>query len=314
MIAHTWARRSSRFSHTVAGAVLSLFISCSVAGQSTAHHDKQFWKSIADHQYQVPKGESPASLIEDLTDNLGSPDPELRDDLVYGISAVWIYRDGLLSGDQLRTLARKCENNLTVGIGEQGSDTVLLRSFSALELSLIAAFDNKKPFLTDADFSGLLNAGLRYFKSERDLRGYDAEKGWMHATAHTADLLKFLARSPRLKTTDQPEILEAIGAKLRQDGHTFVFGENERMAAAVLSLVRRNDFDQPNFQSWLNGLAAESDSLWSAQKLNLDRFASVQNAKDLLRTLVVQIDLLDSASPTVKTTESSILATLKRMR
>lgn len=308
------ARRSSRFWLTVAGVALTLFMSCSVMGQSAAHHDKQFWKSIADHQYQIPEGESSTSLLDDLTDHLGSPDPELRDDLVYGISAVWIYRDGLLAGDQLRTLARKCENNLTIGIGEQGTDTVLLRSFSALELSLIAAFDNKKPFLTDADFSGLLNATLNYFKSERDLRGYDAEKGWMHATAHTADLLKFLARSPHLKTTDQPRILEAIGGKLRQDGHPFVFGENERMAAAVLSLVRRSDFDEGDFQNWLNGVAAESDSLWRAQKLSLARFTAVQNAKDLLRSLVVQINLLDTAGPVVKTAESSILATLKRMR
>src|SRR5690242_9394286 len=248
--------------------MFALFFCCAAGAQPAVHHNKEFWKKIAENKYQVPAGESAASLIDDLTDNLGSPDPELRDELVYGISAVWIYRNGLFSGDELRPLIRKCENNLTVGIGEQGTDTVLLRSFSALELSLIAAFDNKKPFLTNADFADLLKSALSYFKAERDLRGYDVQKGWMHATAHTADLLKFLGRSSRLKTTDQSKILEAIAGKLRQDGHVFVFGENERMAAVILSLVRRSDFSQSDFQSWLNGFAADSNSLWSAEKLS----------------------------------------------
>jgi hypothetical protein len=34
-----------------------------------------------------------------------------------------------------------------------------------------------------------------YLRDERDLRGFDPKKGWMHATAHTADLLAELSRS-----------------------------------------------------------------------------------------------------------------------
>src|SRR5690348_4214516 len=293
--------------------MFALFFCCTARAQPAVHHNKEFWKKIAENKYQVPAGESAASLIDDLTDNLGSPDPELRDELVHGISAVWIYRNGLFSGDELRPLIRKCENNLTVGIGEQGTDTVLLRSFSALELSLIAAFDNKKRFLTDADFAGLLNSALNYFNAERDIRGYDPQKGWMHATAHTSDLLKFLGRNSRLKVTDQAKILDAISKKVHQDGHNFVFGENERMAAAVLSLARRSDFDQSNFQAFLNRLAAESNSLWSTQPLNLDEFAAIQNAKDLLRSLVVQINFVDHAEAAAESAKQSILATLKRM-
>jgi hypothetical protein len=48
--------------------------------------------------------------------------------------------------------------------------------------------------------------------------------------------------------------------------------------------------------------------------LSLDSFAAVQNAKDLRRSLVVQINLLDPASLPAKRAASSILATLKRMR
>jgi hypothetical protein len=215
------------------------YVLCALVLLQGAHaQDKEFWKQIVRNDYRVPAGQSAASLIEDLTDNLGSPDPELRDDLAYDISAAWIYKNELLSSDDLRRLIQKCERNLGVGIGEVGKDSVLLRSFSALELSLIAAFDNKKPFMSEAESQQLLTAALAYMNRERDLRGYDRDKGWIHATAHTADLLKFLGRSSRLKAADQARILDAIAGKLRQGGQVFVFGENERMAAATMSLVR----------------------------------------------------------------------------
>ena len=291
-----------------------LALACAHA-QNGAPHDKEFWRQIAKNDYRVPAGASPAVLIDELTNNLGSPDPELRDDLAYDISAAWIYRDALLSGDDLRRLIHKCEANLRVGVGEVGGDSVLLRSFSALELSLMAAFDNKRPFLSEADFQQLLTAALNYMNAEHDLRAYDRDKGWMHATAHTADLLKFLARSSRLKAADQPRILEAVAAKLRQGGQVFVFGENERMAASVMSLVARSDFDQQGFASWLAGFVTEGKALWKTRPLDVAEFASVQNAKDLLRSALVQ---LDSSSQTdtgdIQSTRRSILDALKQLR
>ena len=291
-----------------------LALACAQA-QDGVPHDKEFWKQIAKNDYRLPAGASPAALIDELTNNLGSPDPELRDDLAYDISAAWIYRDGLLSGDELRSLIHKCEANLKVGIGEVGSDSVLLRSFSALELSLITAFDNKRPFMSEADFQQLLTAALNYMSAERDLRGYDRDKGWMHATAHTADLLKFLGRSSRLKAPDQARILEAIAAKLRQGGQVFVFGENERMAASVLSLVRRSDFDQQGFASWLAGFVAQGKTLWKNRPLDVAEFASVQNAKDLLRSALVQLDSSDHADAGgAQSTSRSILDAFKQLR
>lgn len=190
---------------------------------------------------------------------------------------------------------------------------MLLRSFSALELSLIAAYDNKKEVLTDEEFAQLLNSAISYMNAERDLRGYDPQKGWMHATAHTADLLQFLARNPRLKPPDQAKILDAIAAKLHQDGHAFTFGENERMAAAVLSLVRRKDFHQNSFESWLARFPAESAALWAAPKLNLAQFAAIQNTKDLLRSVVVQLDSSEQLDSKTENAKQATLACLRKL-
>jgi hypothetical protein len=299
---------------TVAYVLCALVLLQGAHAQDKVSHDKEFWKQIVRNDYRVPAGQSAASLIEDLTDNLGSPDPELRDDLAYDISAAWIYKNELLSSDDLRRLIQKCERNLGVGIGEVGKDSVLLRSFSALELSLIAAFDNKKPFMSEAESQQLLTAALAYMNRERDLRGYDRDKGWIHATAHTADLLKFLGRSSRLKAADQARILDAIAGKLRQGGQVFVFGENERMAAATMSLVRRSDFDQQAFVSWLARFVAQGNALWKNPQLDVVEFASVQNAKDLLRSLLVQLESLDQPPATLDSAKRSVLDSLKQLR
>ena len=51
---------------------------------------------------------------------------------------------------------------------------------------------------------------MNYLKDEQDVRGFDARLGWLHSVAHTADLLKFLARSPHLQVQEQAVVLKAI--------------------------------------------------------------------------------------------------------
>jgi len=285
-----------------------------VGAQTTsAHHDKEFWRQIIRDKYRLPAGESPVALIDELNSYLSSPDPELRDTFGYDIAASWIYRDRLLSATDIRRLVGWYEGNLKSGIGKQGDDSIFLRSFSALSLSSIAALDNKQAVLSQDEFRDLLIAAINYMNAERDLRGYDPQKGWMHATAHTADLLKFLGRDPRLSMTDQDTILDVISAKLHGDGHVFVFGENERMAAAVLSLIRRKDFDRKYFESWLAKVNKQNEGLWSRPQLDVTEFAAVQNTKDLLRSLVVQLSLSGQTEPDSNQVKEMILGCLKQL-
>jgi len=285
-----------------------------VGAQTTsAHHDKEFWRQIIRDKYRLPAGESPVALIDELNSYLSSPDPELRDTFGYDIAASWIYRDRLLSATDIRRLVGWYEGNLKSGIGKQGDDSIFLRSFSALSLSSIAALDNKQAVLSQDEFRDLLIAAINYMNAERDLRGYDPQKGWMHATAHTADLLKFLGRDPRLAITDQDTILDVISAKLHGDGHVFVFGENERMAAAVLSLIRRKDFDRKYFESCLAKVNKQNEGLWSRPQLDVTEFAAVQNTKDLLRSLVVQLSLSGQTEPDSNQVKEMILGCLKQL-
>src|SRR5271156_5888473 len=69
--------------------------------QTAPKHDRAFWRAIQTNHYAVPEGESAAALAHELSGYLGSPDPELRDDLAYSILDVWIIERPQLARQEL---------------------------------------------------------------------------------------------------------------------------------------------------------------------------------------------------------------------
>jgi hypothetical protein len=147
--------------------------------QSSAAHDREFWRSIVQRNYAVPEGESAFALARELSGLLGSPDPELRDNLAYVILGAWIVDQGKFAQPELLSLLDEWRANLRSGLGESGTDSVLKRSFSALCLASLAEYDLKSPFLGASRYRALLSDALAYIKEERDIRGYDENKGWI---------------------------------------------------------------------------------------------------------------------------------------
>jgi hypothetical protein len=225
------------------------------AGRSQTH-DKAFWQAVVANKFAVPANEALPALLDELTALLGSPDPELRDDIAYSTLAQWIYRQRIVPVEERRRLLREWSMNLARGIGDQASLSVLRRSFSALALGTLAILDNEAPYLDQEEFDRLLTVTLRYLKDERDVRGFDPAVGWMHSVAHTADLIKFLARSRHLRPEQQATVLTGISAKLRSTSTVLINGEDERLARAVLSIVARPDVDAAGFAAWVKTLAA----------------------------------------------------------
>ncbi|MBV8516452.1 MAG: DUF2785 domain-containing protein [Acidobacteria bacterium] len=210
---------------------------------AAARHTKPFWKAIVDSGFAVPAGEQPGALVMELTADFSSPDPVLRDDYAYSILAQWVYAKRLFTPAELRSFIAAWTARLRVGLDDHRVSAVLGRSFSALALSTVAALDNEQPFLEKLEFDALLGHALAYLHDERDLRGFDDRAGWLHATAHTADLLKFLARSRHLDPEQQPRIFAALVARLDSADVAFAHGEETRLARAALSLFVRADFD-----------------------------------------------------------------------
>ena len=281
------------------------------APQSTPKHDREFWHSIQSNHYAVPERESAAALAQELSAHLGSPDPELRDDLAYSILDVWILRRPQLSRQELIPFLDAWTANLKIGLGESGTDTVLKRSFSALCLASIAERELKTPFLGPTRFHSLLADAISYLTNERDLRGYDATKGWLHATAHTADLLKALAENDLLTQVDQHAILTAIADRLATATTIYSYGEQDRLALALSAIVTRKDFDADYFNKWLAQLNEADDKVWTVKPLTPAVLATYQNRTYTLEALVARL-AGQTLAPAAATANNAVIAIVAR--
>jgi hypothetical protein len=68
-------------------------------------------------------------------------------------------------------MAMQLSDNLTKGVGEQGNDLALLRSFSLLVLTSIVYEDITYHWLEKSSVKQLLDQALIYLAAEKDLRG-----------------------------------------------------------------------------------------------------------------------------------------------
>jgi hypothetical protein len=274
--------------------------------------DRSFWRVIANDANALPQGEWVAELTPELLSWLGSTDAELRDEFAYRILAGWIDRDQY-KPDQLRGMAAQMTANLLVGLGEDGTDSVFLRSYSALVLMEIVAYDDANPFLEPYEVEGYLDAALDYLARERDLRGYVPGAGWANAIGHTADLLMMLARHPHLGAAALERILEGIAGKLLTGGAPpFVHHEDERLAYAVLNVLRRDLVGWVFLRAWLERfLAPPGKDSWRASFSHPAESAARANVTAFLRSLYFQILLTADPPPTAPEFVEAILATLK---
>ena len=274
-----------------------------------------FWLALA-KDCSVPTGDSAAGLVREAIDLLGSPDPTWRDDVGYGVVVSCMYRQKLLDVAQRREIIATLSGNLRRDIGATGTDSVLLRSFSALDLSLFAALELQEPALDDAGYRRLLDDALAYLRDERDVRGIDSRVGWIHATAHTADLLKFLARDPRFTPVDQTRLLDAAWLRMTTPGTpVFTHAEDERLAAALLSVVRRGDFDVGPLGAWLERFVGLEKSVWQQSPPDMAALDAAQNARNLLRSLHLLLAMPQPGpTPGQAAARDKVLATLQQIR
>ena len=272
-------------------------------------HEKSFWREIAKNRYAVPEGEAVFPLARELGGALASPDPELRDELAYSILAAWISDRQRFSPEELRSLADEWSANLRAGLGEKGQDSVFRRSFSALCLGELAERDLQTPFLGADGYRALLARALEYLAREEDLRGFDPAKGWIHATAHTADLLAALARNPLFTRQDQGALLRAVTGRFA-NAPVFTYGEQDRLARAVAVLVAREDFDGEAFAAWLERSDKTDQLVWEDSPPKTDRLWRFENSSYFLRALVAH--LARSDRPAARAVEQQALHALAR--
>lgn len=230
------------------------------------------------------------AVVLDLAACLADPDPQARDHFAFETLSAWM-RGNLLDAATLRALLVDLEARLGA-VDPDGFE----RPFAALALSEVARVDRLAPFLSDAERAELLAKALAYFTTVRDYRGFDVREGWRHGVAHGADLLLQLALNPAFGAPELARIRDAVATQITPAGHSYTFGEPDRLARPILAIAGRNVFTEQDWRAWMapfttgwdewfrtpNGLARRHDALAFFSILELTARLGSDPADDVL--------------------------------
>lgn len=237
---------------------------------------------IEKDEYQLREGEQHLDFLPLLLQYIGDPQPELRDNLIYPMFYKWIKEENRFSEEELRSLLTVLtdENHLFYNIGREDDQSVFTRTFSALPITLIVQRHRQNPFFNQAEVEQLMHVMLRYFREEKDLRGYLSVGGWAHSASHGADVFVELVQCEESSNAMLLEVLVAISGMLHNDRLIFCDEDDERLVEIVDTMIEQELLPHHEITNWISGLA---------QCCNLPRSRSQMiarvNSKNFLRSL-----------------------------
>ncbi|MBK3494690.1 DUF2785 domain-containing protein [Viridibacillus sp. YIM B01967] len=201
------------------------------------------WTSMSTLERKTLIAEKGDQLVSNMLQEIGSVDAELRDQLIYRTFMEMI-GDQLLSLEQMQLLFEETvtEKYLFFHTGDEQTDTVFTRSFSALLLTGILTVDAELRFLPEKMLVTYLERSDQFLQKERDVRGFVDGKGWAHSVAHGADLAAATVRHPAFELRMAPPILQAIKACLWKDV-VYVDDEEERLIEVIEAMMKKGVSD-----------------------------------------------------------------------
>ena len=265
--------------------------------------NKQFLRSIAENNFEVPSDINSYDFAKALLANLGSPDGELRDELSYMILASGIIDKNLLTDEQMNELLTITldPQHLFYRVGEVNTDSVFMRSFSNLIIAAILYTDARNPVITEQVVQHTKDALLTYAEQERDWRGYVEGKGWAQAMSHLADALDECAQNAYMTPEDRQDILQTI-RRLAQLAEPLYHEEDMRLATSAQHIIIGKEVPDTFVEDWLELCFVERGS-------DISAWMSATNVKNFLRSLYFLL-IWDNMLPTVSTRISDILKRL----
>ncbi|MED2971791.1 DUF2785 domain-containing protein [Fictibacillus sp. B-59209] len=252
--------------------------------------------------------EDKSYIVQSMMEHLGSVDSDLRDELIYDMFCKLII-DNQLEHEVLSGLLTQClsESYLFKGLGEEGTDTVFKRSFSALVTALILYKDNQESFLSFETVHEGAKGLLKCLKEEKDYRGLVDGKGWAHSIAHIADAVDEVVKNSKCSKEVFPEILDALWGKVLISNYVYIHNEDERIITPILALLENGltvEEVKTRVEQMPQHLIEQKEQL--AEK---DYYVLRANSKNFLKSFYVQLADHESLSAL----QESVLQHLKQI-
>jgi len=198
------------------------------------------------------EGVEKEQLLNDLLDNIGHLDSEIRDRLIYPCLAHLLH-DKIFDNMLLVKITKELISNkyLTYDLENTEEYSVLRRSFTLLQLVILVYVHNRDGLFEDSLFENIYDNFMDYFGKELILTGYKKEVGWMHSIAHSADLFAQIFKSKELKENQAEEAMISIRDKFVISSYNYVSDEGERMTTAIVNLIKREILSQEFWLKWI---------------------------------------------------------------
>jgi hypothetical protein len=196
------------------------------------------WREVIQGKGVLPAGVAPEEAVAELSEMLRSRDPVTRDEVAYVALSYLIPR-----------LEPPLRRRLGNAMARRFDDPeVQVRTFAPLILgSLVTAGEFDPSWLA---------AFETWYVRERDLRGYDAELGWLHAVAHGADLLgAFGAACPQVEPERMLRL--AVDRLLARTEYVLRDQEDDRLAYAMALTLTRAELTEQTATAWLEPVAED---------------------------------------------------------
>lgn len=240
---------------------------------------------IKKSNYLLEEQEDYFSIGLEMMENIGSLDPQLRDELIYTTLFHWITQERF-DYKQLRHILQISLDNsqLFNRIEERDDDAVFKRTFSVLIVALILYEHRKINFLSREELDEVKEKLIEYMIDEVDVRGYVEVKGWAHSAAHTADALDELVQCDCINKSDLLHILNVIRTKVCIGYYVYVDEESERLVNVVESSLSRKILIDSEIIEWLQGFKRENQNNKYIHNYHLKI-----NIKEFLRSLYFRL-------------------------
>ncbi|OOM72016.1 hypothetical protein CLPUN_48460 [Clostridium puniceum] len=240
---------------------------------------------IENNNYLLEREKDYFNIGLEMLESIGSLDPILRDDLIYGTLSNWIL-ENKFTVEQLKKLLNISldTDHLFYKLYEKDDDAVFKRTFSVLIVALIIEKHRDEKFLCKEDLYEIKNKLIEYMNNEQDVRGYVEVKGWAHSAAHTADALAVLAQCSDINKIDLLDILNSIKAKVCIGYYVYIEEESERMVTVIENSFNRNMLSDLEINSWLHEFKLQNTKASYIENMHLK-----VNVKGFLRSLYFRL-------------------------
>lgn len=198
------------------------------------------WKAVIAAGFALPEGLSQHAAVDELAEMLADPDPVVRDELAY---------------TALEHLIPELDDAGCGRLGNELADRLAdprlhVRSFAALTLAPIVRRGAFRP--------AWLEEFEAWYPRELDLRGWDAEFGWLHAAAHGAELLGAFGLHPAVMPGRMLDL--AVERLCAPTDYVFAEMEDARLAHGIALTLTRPELSRSESAGWLDQLQADLDA------------------------------------------------------